>query len=87
MDNLIYNNMTLSDETFLRFIAYVWVIIGMKIPKSKKEIMRSYLLKRLKSLGINSFDEYFEYVFNSWGNAEELSSLVNILTSDKAEVD
>ena len=55
------------------------------MPEAKKTMLQARLLKRLRHLGMKSFDEYSEYLFSPKGMEEELSSMINVVTTNKTD--
>ncbi len=48
-------------------------------------MLQARLQKRMRSLGIGSFDEYYDYVFNSPARQEEMTNMVNVVTTNKTD--
>ncbi len=76
---------TMSDRTFSRFSEFIHAELGIKMPDSKKIMLQSRLQKRMRSLDIKSFDEYYDYAFNSSAKQEELTHMVNAVTTNKTD--
>ncbi len=55
---IIHNPSPMSDRIFSRFSAFVEAELGIKMPIQKKTMLQTRLLKRMKELGIKSFDAY-----------------------------
>jgi len=75
----------MSDKTFLRFSQYVHVELGIKMPKVKKAMLQARLQKRLRKLGMTSFDEYYDYVFSPRGTESELAHMIDVITTNKTD--
>ena len=75
----------MSDKIFCRFSAFVQSELGIKMPPAKKTMLQSRLAKRLRALGIQSFDEYYEYVFSPAGIKNELPNMVDLVTTNKTD--
>lgn len=75
----------MSDRTFSRFSNFIHAELGIKMPGSKKIMLQSRLHKRMRSLDIKSFDDYYDYVFNSTAKQEELTHMVNVVTTNKTD--
>jgi len=75
----------MSDRTFCRFSSFVHSELGIKMPPAKKTMLQSRLLKRLRALGIRNFDEYYDYVFSPDGRKKELSTMVDLVTTNKTD--
>jgi len=76
---------TMSDETFSRFSAFIRSELGIKMSTSKKTMLQARLQKRLRVLQINTFDEYYEYVFSPQGISDELPHMIDVITTNKTE--
>jgi chemotaxis protein methyltransferase CheR len=81
--NILSSN--LSDEQFARFGDFITGHLGIRMPEKKKDMLKSRLLRRLRSLDMRGFDEYFDYVFHGDGLEEELQEFINAVTTNKTE--
>ena len=59
--------------------------IGVKLPPSKKLMLEGRLRKRLRHLGLKSFEEYHEFLFSPRGMKEELPAMVDVVTTHKTD--
>jgi chemotaxis protein methyltransferase CheR len=75
----------MSRETFCRFRDYVTSHLGIKMPDVKKTMLQGRLQKRLRALGMASYDEYYDYVFSARGMDTELSHMVDAVTTNKTD--
>lgn len=55
------------------------------MPEVKKLMLQSRLLKRLRKLQIDSFDEYYDYVFSADGMKNELGAMIDVVTTKKTD--
>nr|WP_281415643.1 protein-glutamate O-methyltransferase CheR [Pelotalea chapellei] len=76
---------TLSDREFHRFSSFIFEHVGIKMPPAKKIMLEARLQKRLKALGLETFEEYGNYVFSQEGNASELIHLIDVVTTNKTD--
>jgi len=76
---------SMLDKTFLRFSAFIQVELGIKMPLSKKAMLQARLQKRLQALRIETFEEYYEYVFSPQGIQDELPHLIDVITTNKTD--
>jgi chemotaxis protein methyltransferase CheR len=76
---------TLRDREFHRFSSFIYDNVGIKMPPAKKTMLEARLQKRLKALGIPSFEEYGDYVFSQEGRATELIHLIDVVTTNKTD--
>ena len=76
----------LSDRTFRHFSEYVTAELGIKMPLSKKTMLQGRLQKRLRILGLQSFEDYARYVFGPEGQAtNESVILLDLVTTNKTD--
>lgn len=76
---------TLSDRGFQRFSSIIYDNVGIKMPPAKKTMLEARLQKRLKALGIPTFEEYGDYVFSQDGRTGELVHLIDVVTTNKTD--
>ena len=76
---------TLRDREFQRFSSLIYQSVGIKMPPAKKTMLEARLQKRLKMLGMNSFEDYSEHVFSHEGSAGELVHLIDVVTTNKTD--
>ncbi len=74
----------ITDEEFRRFKNLIYSETGIFLRETKKELINSRLLRRLKSLGFHSFTEYYRYIMKD-ENTEELVFMINSITTNKTE--
>lgn len=82
-ENIMPGNMT--DETFLRFSSFVHRELGIKLTAAKKTMLQARLTKRLRKLKIDSFDEYYDYVFSKEGVVNEMPNMIDVVTTNKTD--
>ena len=75
----------LSDREFQRFSNFIYDNVGIKMPPAKKTMLEARLQKRLKALGIASFEEYANFVFGQNGRTGELVHLIDVVTTNKTD--
>jgi len=76
---------SISDSGFRRFSELIYSLCGIKLPPHKKTMLEARLRRRLRSLGLSSFDEYGEYVFSPEGMENELVSMIDEVTTNKTD--
>ena len=76
---------TMKEREFLRFSGFIYESVGIKMPSAKKTMLEGRLQKRLKALGINTFEEYSDLVFNRQGHESELIHLIDVVTTNKTD--
>lgn len=75
----------MSDKIFRRFSTFIHTELGIKMPEVKKTMLQARIQKRLRKLGIPSFDEYYDYVFSSEGVENELPNMIDVVTTNKTD--
>jgi len=76
---------TLNDREFNRFSSLIYESVGIKMPPAKKTMLEARLQKRLKALGIRSFEEYGDHVFSHEGRSNEMLHLIDVVTTNKTD--
>jgi chemotaxis protein methyltransferase CheR len=75
----------MSDKTYRLFSSYVQDTLGIKMPDNKKTMLQSRLLKRMRQLRIQTFEEYYDYVFSPEGIENELHNMLDVVTTNKTD--
>lgn len=75
----------LSEKTFNRFSDFIQTALGIKMPASKRTMLQARLQKRMRRLGITSFEAYSDYVFRRKGESGELAQLFDVVTTNKTD--
>ena len=75
----------MQNSNFRRLLEYVQASAGLKIPLSKKAFVESRLRKRFSSLGMETIDEYADYLFEKGGLSKEEGALFDLLTTNKTD--
>lgn len=75
----------LTNREFHTIAQYVEKNIGIKMPETKRIMMQSRLMSRLRVLELSSYKEYIDYVFNRDEKQEELILMIDALTTNKTE--
>ena len=75
----------MSGAEFARLSTFIREHCGIKMPPVKKTMLEARLLKRLRSLGMGSFRDYCDYVFDSGKGAGEIVPLIDSVTTNKTD--
>lgn len=75
----------MSEQEFDEFSTLIYARCGIKMPPAKKTMLTGRLAKRLRSLGISSFKQYFDYVCHHEGAPSELQTMINLITTNKTD--
>ena len=87
INNFIPNlsKLSMTDECFARLSTFIQGNYGIKMPDIKKGMLESRLQKRLRMLGMHSFEEYGEYLFSPEGQKNEIVNMLNQVTTNKTD--
>ncbi len=80
-----FSSPTMRDETFDLFSSFIQDELGIKMSKNKQVMLQARLMKRLRALGIPSYEEYYEYLFSEEGHDSELPFFVHQVTTNKTD--
>ncbi len=79
------DSVELSNKMFNRFSTFVERELGIKMPEVKKTLLQGRIHKRMRKVGIPTFEEYYEYVFSEEGRKKELTHMVDSVTTNKTD--
>ncbi len=72
----------LTEKQFKKIVQMVYSLCGINLKEGKQALVRARLMKRLRALQMNSFDEYLTYIESEEGRGE-LSFMVDVMTTNK----
>ena len=72
----------LNEKHFKKVSQLVYRFSGINLKDGKEALVRARLMKRLRALGMGSFEEYFKYIESDRGG-EELSCMLDAMTTNK----
>ena len=75
----------LPEHLFRKFCTIVYEMAGISLNDSKRELVRSRLLKRIRKLGLTSFQAYYDYVTAEGGSGEELVRMIDVISTNKTD--
>jgi chemotaxis protein methyltransferase CheR len=75
----------LSNEEFELFRGLIYKTSGIHLTSSKKELVKARLSKRLVKTGIDSFEQYYNFVTKYDKNGEELVHLLDSISTNKTD--
>lgn len=75
----------LSEDEFRKLSSLVQDKLGIKMPPAKKTLLESRLQKRLRALGLSSYAEYCDMLFNRGGLNSELVHMLDLVTTNKTD--
>jgi chemotaxis protein methyltransferase CheR len=79
------HSVTMSAKDFRLFSRLIEGICGIKMPDAKKNMLESRLRKRLRSLEIESFRDYYDYVSSPEGERAEMTMMIDAVTTNKTD--
>jgi len=82
---LTYKQFKMSDAMFRQFRDFIYDKCGVNLVPAKKTMLIARLSKRLRTLGMPSFQEYFDFVGSSNGRSDELVSMIDAVTTNKTD--
>jgi len=75
----------MGSREFARFAEFIYGQCGIKMPPAKKTMLEARLQKRLRTLGMGSFQEYADFLFSKEGAGAELVHLIDVVTTNKTD--
>jgi chemotaxis protein methyltransferase CheR len=75
----------LSKRNFDRLAKYIYDYSGIKMPITKVTMLEGRLRRRLRATGIESFDDYCDFLFNGGGLQTESVYLIDAVTTNKTD--
>ena len=75
----------LSSGEFQRLSEVIYDQCGIHLLPVKKIMLESRLSKRLRTLGMQSFKDYIQYVTSTEGMEQELVHMIDVVTTNKTE--
>lgn len=75
----------ISEKDFSRFSQLIYDVCGIKMPPHKQSMLEARLRKRLRFLGLSSYEDYRKYLFSQDGMVEELTSMIDVVTTNKTD--
>lgn len=90
-ENKAYNSYSkimtakLSDRNFTQLSQFIHSECGIKMPVPKKVMLEARLKKRLRALGLESYEDYCDYLFSPEGLEKERVFMINVVTTNKTD--
>jgi chemotaxis protein methyltransferase CheR len=75
----------MDDESFVRLSSYVTREYGIKLPVTKKSMLESRLNKMVKSLEMDNYKQFLDYIFSDTGNQADLFHVIDLITTNKTD--
>lgn len=75
----------LSDKEMELFRELIYEECGIELKDAKRSMMSSRLYKRVRLLGLESFQDYYHHLQNAKDDIDEIVSLINVITTNKTD--
>ncbi|MDX1411358.1 MAG: protein-glutamate O-methyltransferase CheR [Nitrospirales bacterium] len=75
---------TITDQEFELFKNLIYQVVGISLDCHKKTLLMSRLGKRLRELGLSTYQAYFDHV-RTQGNEAELTKLLDLISTNKTD--
>lgn len=76
---------TLCARDFNRLSAFVYQEAGIRLGPEKRTMLEARLRRRLRSLQLESYSRYCDYLFSPDGQNEEVVSFIDVVTTNKTD--
>jgi len=80
-----HGSIRLSTRLFDELSVFIHREVGIKITPVKKVMLEGRLQKRLRKLGMKSFEDYCAYLFSDEGRRGELTNMIDEVTTNKTD--
>jgi chemotaxis protein methyltransferase CheR len=77
--------LSLTTKEFQQLGSFIQQSVGIKMPAEKKVMLEGRLRRRLRSLSMDSFSQYIDYLFSAEGFEEEIIHMIDVVTTNKTE--
>lgn len=75
----------LDDKDFGRLSEFIYSNYGIKMPIAKKTMLQARLQNRLKTLKIDSFKEYVDFIFSGKEGQSEIVEMIDVVSTNKTD--
>ena len=76
---------SMTSKQFEKFRKFIYDQCGIKLSDAKKTLLEGRLQKRMRRLGMSSFQDYEQYIFSPEGMQEELIQMIDVITTNKTD--
>jgi chemotaxis protein methyltransferase CheR len=80
-----HHEATISNADFGRLRRLIYEESGINLNSDKKTMLELRIKRRMRTLNLNSYAEYCEYLFGSRGQKEEVVHLIDVVTTNKTD--
>lgn len=78
-------SLTLNNKDFKQLATFIEEESGIKMPDHKKVLVQGRLKKRIHQLGLKSFTEYCNFLFDPKNKKDEILQLLSFISTNKTE--
>lgn len=72
-------------DDFRKLSEAIYKYSGIHLPEAKRNLVEGRIRKRIVSLNLDSFQEYVRYLFSENGLENELTPLIDVVTTNKTD--
>lgn len=76
---------SIGERQFRRIAAYIQAQTGIKMPATKAHMIEGRLMRRVRSEGFESIDEYCEHILSGYASDEAVDDFINAITTNKTD--
>jgi len=80
---MVLQTIELTDRTFKKFSTLIYDHAGIVLGDAKKQLVKSRLAKRLRLLGLSSYEEYYSLLERERFQGEEMVLLLDAISTNK----
>jgi chemotaxis protein methyltransferase CheR len=80
--NVDLTSLELSQKHFLKISKMIYQMSGINLREGKEALVRFRLLKRLRTLEMQSFEEYIDFLEHD-SSGKEIRLLIDVMTTNK----
>ena len=84
-DNQAFSKAFMPNKIFKQLSDFIYDEVGIKLPPAKKTMLEARIRKRLRALGMGSFEDYCKYIFSPNGMDKELIHMIDVVTTNKTD--
>jgi chemotaxis protein methyltransferase CheR len=84
-DRLSHHSAAMTEKDFRLFSKLIEGVCGIKMPDVKKHMLESRLRKRLRSLDMHSFRDYYDFLTSAEGRRIEMVPMIDAVTTNKTD--
>ena len=76
---------TISAKDYARLCDLIYGEAGIHLGRERKTMLEVRIKRRLKALDLGSYGEYCDYLFGQEGMRNEISHLIDVVTTNKTD--